>query len=199
MRGPTGACTCAVLKVTNIREVEKGLDAWLAAAEAKITNVTRGLGAVLFKTIVKESPQYSGDFAANWKYSLNSIDHSFTKDLFDGAVSRTEVIRQDLRNSNYLFTRKYPVGGFIKGSPAAVDYAMAVNKGKDAAFKLGDTIHMSNSAAHDESYAMLIEDNKIKFRQGNNGAPARLGAMHFMNAHRTITKARAEGLARTKL
>ena len=58
------------------------------------------------------------------------------------------------------------------GDIEAVSYAYSHNAGKEDKFlTLGPTIYISNSAEHTEFYAWKIENDQIKFRDGNEGHP----------------------------
>lgn len=185
--------------ITNLPKVEADLDAWLLSAVKRVTDVTRGLSVVLFKGVLRNSPQFSGDFTANWKYALNTVDASFTPNVFPDAVGVSEKIMWgDARRGGYLKVKRTAVS-FIAGSSPAINHAMAANKGKAAAFRLGDTINISNSAYHDEAYAMLIEDNAIKFRPGNTGVPARRAAATLLTTYANMSEATADTLARMKI
>jgi hypothetical protein len=201
MRGPSGASTCAVLKVTNLKEVGDGFDAFFALATKTVTETSRGLGVMLFKGALNYSPQFSGDFTANWKFAVNWIDTSFKADIFPAAVDTSEkILWGDSRRGGYVKRKRLPVGGFLKGSTPAMNYAIAANKGRDKGFKLGDTINISNSAVHDEPYAMLIEENQIKFRPGNSGIPGRSAAADLVRIYNEkITYRMAKDLSKVKL
>jgi hypothetical protein len=127
---------------------------WQNKQTQVVTEVGRGLSAAAFNYIVEISPQYSGDFAANWKYSLGTPDTSFTPDVltFKGVVA----------------------GGFMTsdrtvGDPEAINYAYARNVGKDSTFTLASKAFISNSAVHDEPYAWKIDEGTIKFIAPNEG------------------------------
>ena len=52
-----------------------------------------------------------------------------------------------------------------EGDQRAIDVALSrISIGE---FKLGQTLWLANAAFHDDSYALLIEENKIKFRPEN--------------------------------
>lgn len=164
-----------MFKITNLDQIDRELDAWLASVEAEITKVAKGLAVEALVTAAYESPQYSGDFTANWNLSVNQPDRSFTAGVFPEAA----------------FPSKHP---FINGDSPAIAYAMGQADGKLDNFKLGDTIWLCNSAVHQDDYAWKIENNRIKFRSGNSGSPL-LHTMDYLKAkYGVITKQRAQGL-----
>jgi len=150
-----------VLEVKNAEGVSRQLDQWLADVTQVATEVARGLSVRWFKEALARSPQYSGDFAANWRYSRNSGDTNF----------ETGFVRASRRH------RKQDVdmtGGeaFKLGDWPAQGVALKLNSWREMGFKLGDIVYISNSSTHDEPYAWKIENNQVKFRPQNAGAGA---------------------------
>jgi len=145
-----------VIEFKNIGQVESQLHKWGEEAKALVTGVARGLSVVAFKYAVEISPQYSGDFAANWKYSAGFIDDSFLPDVVSPS-NKYPGKYQDLQANT----------AFSQGDFPARNAALRTNAGRELEFILGSTIYISNNAAHDEPYALLIEENKIKFRPEN--------------------------------
>lgn len=138
---------------TNAAEVAGQLDSWLADVEKEVEDIARGLATEALIYLLDYSPQYSGDFAANWNMSVNTPDYTFHSDVF--------------RDKH--FPVKSGQTAFHMGDGPAMEYAFRNAAGKLDSFKLGDTIWLANAAAHDEPYAWLIEDNRIHFRPRNSG------------------------------
>ena len=129
------------LKVTNLSQFDTEVRAWKARVEAATAQVAKGVAMFTLKAILKTSPQYSGDFVANWNVSIGSPDYTFNP---------------------------LPVGEFSRykeGDPRAIN--VALSKVSIGAYKLGQTIWLTNAAHHDDNYAVLIEENRIKFRPEN--------------------------------
>ena len=160
-------CAMFDLDVRNLAEVFDQIDAWEAEVNAMAVKYCKGIAVSIFSSVVNKSVQYSGDFAANWKYSLNEVDTSFTPNAVRGLSFAT------------LFKPIDEVGG--GDSLRAVRYAIGNARGNDDAFKLGDTIYISNSAEHDEPYAMGIEDGTIKLRMKQNAEPLGRAIREVMN------------------
>lgn len=171
-----------MIKVENLEQVFSDIDNWLAATEAQIEGVARGLATDALNTLLEHSPQYSGDFAANWNLSVNVPDHSFEAGIF-----------------GKTFAVKDSGSPFSRGDLPAMQYAKAKAKGKLDGFKLGDTIWISNSAKHLELYAWKIENNQIKFRPGNYGETIRITMDEMRIAYTEISRAGAERLIREKI
>lgn len=160
------------------------ISAWEASAVAELEAVATGYIAEAFRYLVSNSAQGSGDFAANWNYSLNRPDYSFTRDAVDGGRVRDIV--------------SFVLQDRVMGHPLAVNYAIDHAKAAQAQFKLGDRVYFTNVATHDEQYAWKIEDNKISFRAGNEGAPVQrtliyMQQYNYINAS-TALKLKAERL-----
>lgn len=131
--------------------------AWLQQFQTQTEAQIKGLAIVMFKKVLEYSPQYSGDFAANWRISLNNVDQT-----------PPEWTAKELL-TNLPASTTYFDSPFKAGSRPAINVALGTNSRKLDNFKLGDTVFISNNSYHDEPYAWLIEGNKIKFRPGNAG------------------------------
>lgn len=180
-----------MLEIRNLEEVFKQLDRWEAEVKQMAEGVARGLSILVFKGVLQRSAQYSGDFAGNWRYRVGSIDHSFTPDIFPvsdnipGGVARLMHLKPSVLRT--------------EGHSQAISYAMSQNTGKAAQYKLGSVAYISNSAEHDEPYAWLIEGGKIKFREGNSGAPVARTLDGIRSMYRVIGKKDALVLMEMKL
>ena len=135
----------------------KGLDAfsatvnqWLGNVEKAAAEAAVGLAKQMFHQILYTSPQYSGDFVANWKVGYGTIDTSYQTGIF----------------TSELYDADEP---FKRGDTKAIRHAQA-NANWRPLVKLGQTIYLSNSSAHDEPYAVKIEAGLIRLRPVNNGA-----------------------------
>lgn len=156
---------------------------WFEAVEDVAAEAAVGLAKDVFDKVLDESPQSSADFVANWRVSLNVPDPTFTLGVIKPPVkpyANDVGIHEDAL--------------FGKGSPEGIAYAKS--HAVWPKMKLGDKIFISNSASHDEDYAMKIEDGKVKFRpinQGSDHVAAR--SLNFV-AHRypTINKASLKNL-----
>lgn len=167
--------------------MEAQIRAWSAKAEKLATDVARGLGIDAFRHVLEISPQYSGDFAANWKYSLNFVDTTFDV----GVVTPSNKYKGHAQN----FRAEY---AFSQGDWPARNYALAANAGRASAFQLGDTAYISNSSEHDEPYAWLIEKNKIRFRPENSaygGETVQQTVEYLRGRYSDITLSQARRLA----
>lgn len=156
-----------MITITNLDQVFKTLDAWMAQAEAMTTKFCRGTANLIFNYTLENSVQYSGDFAANWRLSLNAPDPTFVK----GAVAQGEPTATWKYGGKNVEEKTFTAFLPQAESNAAKAYARRENQGKLAGFKLGDTIYLANSAEHDEPYAVGIDEGTIKLRDPKSAAP----------------------------
>jgi hypothetical protein len=155
-----------MLQAKNLDAFFKQVKDWSAQQKVVVGEVGRGLSAYAFNHLPPISAQYSGDFAANWKYKVGSVDPNFTENVLPdiAKVGRHSGGLSDSAVAHYTSAR-------IKGHPDAINYAYSANAGKEGEFTFGSTAYISNSANHDEHYAWKIENGSIKFRPGNIGHP----------------------------
>ena len=143
-----------MIYVDNLDRVSQDLDTWVKSVEAKVVLKTKGTAVKALQWLTTHSPQFSGDFAANWKVAVNGVDASFE----DHAVSAKWT---DPRGS------AFGIAPFKQGDRPAIDYAVQRGFPQIAKVKFGDYVMLSNSALHDEAYAWKIENNQVKFRPEN--------------------------------
>jgi hypothetical protein len=120
---------------------------WIDEVKTAAEDVAVGVAKVIFNHAIYNGPQYSGDYVANWKVSIGTLRPEFDHNAI-GGVGR--------------------VPRYKKGSVSAIQYAQS--RADFSGFKLGQTLYLHNSAAHDEPHAWLIENNMINFRPVNAGA-----------------------------
>lgn len=168
------------MKVTNISQVGHDIDNWLKAVETETAAIAVGLAKYAFEYVLMVSPQYTGDFVANWNLSKGAPDTSFQP--YGAFPNRGSGFRPHLM-----------------GDLAAVNEAVRRNRGALDGAKLGQTLWMANTAYHTEFYAFKIEDNQIVFRAGNMGEPVMRTLRHMSTVFGHISKSQAQGLiARSK-
>lgn len=153
------------LKVQGLEQFDAVVKGWLAAVEKQAEDAAVKLAKVAFNRVVEHSPQYSGDYAANWKVSFGTPDRTFR---------------------SFGFSGKHAVG-----DEPAVSRAKAAANWKG--FKLGQQIFLSNSAVHydpyPEHYAWKIQNEQIVFREENRGREQPTTAFYRATApFRTLDK-----------
>lgn len=150
-----------MLKVTNLDQVFKDLDNWANSVEAECVEVVKGYAFKAYGYMLNRSPQFSGDFVANWNISLDTPDFSFTP--FNPTRDRLGRSRSFDANSP----------NFKRGDKPAMTEAKNRNARALDGLRLGQTIYFANDSHHDqgkhriEYYAGLIESNQIPLRPVN--------------------------------
>ena len=155
-----------MLQAKNLDAFFKQVKDWSAQQKVVVGEVGRGLSAYAFNYIPTISAQNTGDFAANWKYSVGSVDTTFKSGALPNLNGRLLFRYRDLKNRHRVYE-----SGRIQGHQDAISYAYSANVGKDKEFVFGSTAYISNSAVHDQAYAWKIENGTIKFRPRNEGHP----------------------------
>lgn len=167
----------AALKIENLAAASTTVREWFKSVEAAAAEAAVGMAREAFEQVLETSPQYSGDFVANWKVSKNAPDTSFTPGIFTN-------------------------GGrplFRMGSSPAMAYARANAHWPE--LKLGESIFLSNSASHTEPYALKIEHGLIKLRPVNEGGAyvAQRAARYVLHRYTKIGKVQLEILRKLGL
>lgn len=140
-----------------------GLDAAFAELEAECTNVVRGLTIQVYNGILSKTPQYLGRMAASWSYSLGSPLY----------VDRSALVQPPAVKGPSGFIDYGEFHGLWRGHPQAIAVAAAANAGKDAGFRLGMNVYISNGVNHGEGeYSQAVESGEVRLRSVNQpGAP----------------------------
>lgn len=144
------------------------LTALMNELEEEVAAACIGLGIELFESILYRSPQSSGSYAASWTMSLNvpkAVDRR-------GMVPASEKTMTFNRGGpGYDLTVGIP---YSKGDLPAIELAMAASSGIKSAFRLGDTIWISNGVLNEEgeAYGMDIESGEMMLRAVNRPGDA---------------------------
>ena len=138
-----------MIDISNLSQFTAQLDQFADGVEQSVESVAEALAHEALVYLVNHSAQYSGDFTANWNYSVGIPNTSWKEDIFNLNASE-------------------PV---IMGHGRAISYAMSKKRKDYRPIVLGETIYLTNGSQHDQAYAQMIEDNQIDFRPGNSGAP----------------------------
>lgn len=161
-----------MIYVDNLGRVDADFDAWLARVEEEATNKLREIATQALFWLSTHSPQYTGDFAANWKVKANGLDTSF-----DAGVITSKWT--DPRGS------AFGVNPYRQGDQAAIAYATGHGLSEIMQVKVGGYVTLANSAFHDEGYAWKIEGNLIKFRPENREGGRVIG--RFVESFRSLS------------
>ncbi len=166
--------------IKNLDKTLAQLDAWAKKAEKAVTQVARGVAVRAFNRIIYTGPQFSGDFVANMRLSLNSADTTFEEGAL--GVTKGEPFQQGSRPAIQY---------------AAFNAAVALN-----GFKLGDKIIISSSARHkSDNYAFKIENDQINFRPVNpmGGSTFKKTRAQIANTYGNLSLAQIQQLRSARL
>lgn len=129
---------------------------WLSSVEDAAAEAAVGLATRVFEQALKESPQHSGSYAANWRMSYGTL--------------------VPYMNPDPLNTKGQTPAPYERNSDPAQVYAKAHRESAEGGFKLGQSIFVHNSTVSsspgqsDVNLAWEIENGNIKFRPVNQGA-----------------------------
>lgn len=113
---------------------------WLGLREAmdelrrECEAVSRGLTVSVWKTVLRETPQYSGNMAASWTYTV-------------GAPIAENRFYANLPKGGWRDEEFHP---FKKGDLPAINKSREANAGAEMRFKLGQKVYITNGAPHAE-------------------------------------------------
>lgn len=136
-----------MIEVKGLAAFDSTIQDWFREVEQAAAEAAVGMAKSAFNSILNNSPQFSGDFVANWKVEVGGVTPSFESNVIKG------------------FNRSSP---YQVGDSPAISYAKS--KAKWPKLKLGQDIYLHNSAFHEEPYAFKIENNQINFRPVNEDA-----------------------------
>lgn len=139
----------------------RDLDRAFALIEQELSDVARGMSVEIWNGVLAKTPQYFGRMAASWTYSIGSPQ------FYDRSIEAAAVNMVPLQQFG-------PPKGLWRGHPDAVAIANSHSRGADKAFRLGDTVFISNGVNHGEgAYSQAIEDGLVYLRHLNRpGRPA---------------------------
>lgn len=136
----------AALRPLNLSEFNSGVDAALAAIERDVTHALRGFATTVFRELVENSPQWSGNLAANWNIGINAPSGDYN-----------ELV--DKTGAWYGHADQQHRGDFdprVRGHAYAVGVAMGRNLPQLRAVGLRDTVHIGNNTG----YLERVEDDE---------------------------------------
>lgn len=161
-----------MIEVKNLSAFDRTVQDWFDNVEKAAAEAAVGLAHEALDSILENSPQYSGDFVANWKVG-KTVDGSFTSNAIGGLDAAEPYKRGD--------------------TPAMAYARSQVNW---PTLKLGESVYLFNNAHHDEPYALKIEAGTIKLRPVNEGADhvVRRAALTLAFNYTNIGPIQLEGL-----
>ncbi len=177
-----------MVKFEGEREFNAGIDAWLEAVEQLAVETLRGFTVRLFNKVIENSPQFSGNAVANWRYSVNGEDTSstdFFKELFKGRNEESfpamiEAYSKSNRNDGAEWVAKEISAGRELGVT-----------------KLSDVIYISNSVDYADWLAQATESDLRA--QNHVGHVISHSTKDVLQGHLVITTDKALALSRERI
>ena len=167
-----------MIKLNGLGKFDSDVKKWFRAVEVAAGEAAAGMAAQSFNQVLYTSPQFTGDFVANWRLNIGSPDTTFVPYAVAPSAS--------------TYAGRLGFEPFGMGDTQAIRYAKVQMAGKLQGFKLGQSIFLSNSAKHDEAYAPLIEAGLINLRPVNSGAAHVLErALRFVRGRNSNIKSAA--------
>lgn len=186
MLGIVGSCRCDLIKLKGVEAFNLGIDKWLKEAESLAVGTLRGLAIKVFQAAIHNSPQFTGNAAANWKFSVNGVDFT-ADDIFK------EVFFDGLAASDYrvAFSK-------LNRNDVAEEFAHAEARGKELlVLSLGDKIFISNSVDYAGWLATATEASLREVNHVGHLISNTVGDV--TEAYLTINKATAQRLAAERI
>ena len=171
------------VKIEGVDREIKRLLRWVDVETKDATQVFKGYAAEHLAVLIRNSPQSSGDFAANWNYSLNTPDTSFEEGRVPPSVDKGEYQQFD---------------------PQAIAIGLLHNLGKDAHIKLGDTVYFTNTATHTnhkgipDPYYQKILDGTMNLRDVNKKVTLTAAMQKFRSKYPRVLKGNQRGALKRK-
>jgi len=128
-----------------------------AELRKEVTDVFKGYVTVAFNMLVDETPQWTGNAAAQWNIGVNRLDMSTSSLFVEDKSEISDLFSSDKRVSEAGFSKdpKY------KAHPTAVNEAKDRNSEKVSQIALDKVIFLSNNAEDvlEGAYADKLEEN----------------------------------------
>lgn len=123
--------------VKNMAQVNRGIDLWIKRTDETWLAEYRDLVRAILGRLVRQTPQWTGNAAANWNVGINSPDTTFTvyydeSDIGDDGSDDLEGV------------------GRHKGHSTAVSRALRRNETKIATLRRSDRVFFTNAVQGDD-------------------------------------------------
>lgn len=143
-----GSFTAAVLKITNLAEVNKGIDQFIKDVEATSLSAYRGLCNYAFAYIVEEMPQYTGESVSNTRMSSGTPEYSIDSGIKSARSKKGKRFKRLPVFQAQGFTGinssgASPVGQ--GGNPAAMKIARASLRAGNRKIRLNQAVYITNA------------------------------------------------------
>lgn len=177
-----------MIKIDNLDQVNLGINKWLEEVETLAVGSMRGLSIQMFYKALENTPQFSGNAVANWRYAVNGVDRS-VDNVFQ------EIFWAEVKD-------QWPetVHAFSKEEPNEDAHSWAVGHTDGRASKvskLSDVVNITNSVLYDE---WLAKATLAQLRSANHvGQLIGHTTADVAEANMVITTAKALKLSKEKM
>jgi len=144
-----------LIKPEEAKRFSNALDLALLEMTNECIQVYRGLAVAMFNYVAWETPQWTGNAAANWNFSVGAPD--LTSD-------------STLKTSQSVVDRLMGIGALEKGNAEAVQIAAGRNEGRQYAVTLAAPTYIANAAQELDGtvYASYLEENPNNYLRPEN-------------------------------
>lgn len=132
---------------SDLKAFNNGVEVWLKHVRAASTDHFKEMVWDLFKTVIRETPQWSGKAVANWNISVGSVGLEYDDSLGDD----DEVVQTSAFHNNHYRS----VAAHEKGDRKWATVALNRNRPTLRALKLNDQVFIYNHTTGDDNFSYL--------------------------------------------
>lgn len=145
-----------LVKPEEAKRFVHALDMALLEMTNECIQVYRGLAVAMFNYVAWETPQWTGNAASNWNFSVGAPDFS---------------VDSTLKANQSVVDRLMGIGALEKGAGEAIQLAASRNEGRQYAVTLAAPIYIANAAqelSDGAVYASYLEENPNNYLRPEN-------------------------------
>lgn len=145
-----------LIKPEEAKRFANALDLALLEMTDECIQVYRGLAVAMFNYVAWETPQWTGNAASNWNFSVGAPDLSADSSL---------------KAQQSVVDRLMGIGALEKGAGEAVQIAASRNEGRQYAVTLAAPVYIANAAqelSDGTVYASYLEENPNNYLRPEN-------------------------------
>jgi hypothetical protein len=109
------------VKVTNAGEVALAIEKAVTEAKQAVLDAYKGLSSITYRFVVRETPQWTGETVANWRFSFGSADSSSSSGIKAARKAATKANKG--KQTGTVFHKEGFFGRGGGGNPAALNAA----------------------------------------------------------------------------
>jgi len=122
--------------VKNLPQIQGGIDLWIKRVDETWLAEYKDLVRSILGRLVRQTPQWTGNAAANWNVGVGSPDDSYTVFYDESDIAGDDG--DDLSSTRH------------KGHSTAVSRALRRNEARIASIRRGDKVFFTNAAQGDD-------------------------------------------------